>query len=159
MTTTWSAAGLAKGIEGFHPGAVAKHSGISTWIKPETILDVARGLHDRDEFRFDLLVSLTAVDYVDHFEVVYHLRSLPYNSFAVVKSEVGYGRAEPVVPSVCEVWRGADLQERETWDLMGVRFEGHPNHKRIMLWEGFPGHPLRKDFLTYDQSIARQSGS
>ena len=46
-------------------------------------------------------------------------------------------------------------QEREVWDLMGIRFEGHPNHKRIMLWEGFPGHPLRKDYVTYDQSISK----
>ena len=52
-----------------------------------------------------------------------------------------------------DIWRGADLQEREVWDLMGIMFDGHPNHKRIMLWEGFPGHPLRKDFATYEQSI------
>ena len=159
MTTTWSGAGLANGIEAFLPGVVSAHSGNSVWIRPDAVRNVAFGLRDRDEFRFDLLVSVTAVDYIDHFEVVYHLRSLPYNSFAVVKSKVGFGRSEPVVPSVYEVWRGADLQERETWDLMGVRFEGHPNHKRIMLWDGFPGHPLRKDFLTYDQSIARQSES
>ena len=49
--------------------------------------------------------------------------------------------------SVVSVWQGADLQEREIWDLMGVRFDGHPNLKRVLLWEGFPGHPLRKDFL------------
>ena len=58
-----------------------------------------------------------------------------------------YGREEPELPSVISVWRGADLQEREVWDLMGIRFEGHPNMKRIMLWERFPGHPHRKDFL------------
>ena len=49
--------------------------------------------------------------------------------------------------SVFSVWKGADLQEREVWDLMGIRFDGHPNMKRVMLWEGFDGHPLRKDFL------------
>ncbi len=59
---------------------------------------------------------------------------------------IAEGRDEPVVPSVVSVWRGADLQEREIWDLMGVSFVGHPNLKRLVTWEGFPGHPLRKDF-------------
>jgi NADH-quinone oxidoreductase subunit C len=110
-------------------------------------------LRDRREFRFDLLVGVTAVDYIDHFEAVYHLLSLPRNARAVIKVRCGEGRTEPSLPSVTPVWRGADLQEREVWDLLGVRFESHPNHKRIMLWEGFPGHPLRKDFITYDQSV------
>ena len=96
----------------------------------------------------------SAVDYIDHFEVVYHLTSLPKNASAVVKTRVGLGRTDASVPSVVPIWRGADYQEREVWDLMGIRFEGHPNHKRIMLWEGFPGHPLRKDYVTYDQSIS-----
>ena len=72
----------------------------------------------------------------------------------MVKTRVGLGRTDASVPSVVPIWRGADYQEREVWDLLGIRFEGHPNHKRIMLWEGFPGHPLRKDYVTYDQSIA-----
>ena len=72
---------------------------------------------------------------------------------SIVKVKCGEGRHEPSVPSVTGIWRGADLQEREAWDLMGIRFEGHPNHKRIMLWEGFPGHPLRKDYVTYAQSV------
>ncbi|MCH8114571.1 MAG: NADH-quinone oxidoreductase subunit C, partial [Chloroflexi bacterium] len=90
----------------------------------------------------------------DHFEGVYRLTALPKNASAVVKTRVGLGRTDASVPSVVPIWRGADYQEREVWDLMGIRFEGHPNHKRIMLWEGFPGHPLRKDYVTYDQSIA-----
>ena len=56
-------------------------------------------------------------------------------------------RDNPTIASVTKIWRGADLQEREIWDLMGIKFEGHPNLKRIMLWEGFEGHPLRKDYL------------
>jgi len=111
-------------------------------------------LKSRSEFKFDLLSSLTAVDYIDHFEVVYHLTSLPMNSSVVLKARVGFGRTEAEISSVVPIWRGADYQEREVWDLMGIRFDGHPNHKRIMLWEGFPGHPLRKDYVTYDQSIA-----
>ena len=58
-----------------------------------------------------------------------------------------YDRVEPVVPSVTTIWSSATFQEREVFDLMGVRFDGHPELKRIVLWEGFDGHPLRKDFL------------
>ena len=55
------------------------------------------------------------------------------------------------MPSLVEVWKGADYQEREVWDLMGIRFVDHPNLKRILLWEGFDGHPLRKDYLGQDE--------
>jgi len=153
MTTAWSGASLAEAIEVFAPGTVESSSGGDVWIRPNSIFDVCEGLKTRPEFNFDLLSSVTAVDYIDHFEVVYHLTSLPMNSSAVVKVRVGLGRTDAAVPSVVPIWRGADYQEREVWDLMGIRFEGHPNHKRIMLWEGFPGHPLRKDYVTYDQSI------
>ncbi len=153
MTTAWSGSALAEAIEAFAPGSVESSAGGDVWLKPECISGVCEGLKTRDEFKFDLLSSLTAVDFIDHFEVVYHLTSLPMNASAVVKSRVGLGRTDASIPSVVSVWRGADYQEREVWDLMGIRFEGHPNHKRIMLWEGYPGHPLRKDYVTYDQSI------
>ena len=93
-----------------------------------------------------MLNSITAVDYVEYFEVVYHITSTIHKHSAVLKAKV-YGRDAPSVPSVISVWRGADLQEREIWDLMGVAFEGHPNLKRILLWEGYPGHPLQRDYL------------
>ena len=153
MTTPWSGAALAEAIEVFAPGTVEKSALGDVWVNPNSISEVCEGLRTRPEFSFDLLSSVTAVDYIDHFEVVYHLTSLPMNSSAVLKTRVGLGRTDASVPSVVQIWRGADYQEREIWDLMGIRFEGHPNHKRIMLWEGFPGHPLRKDYVTYDQSI------
>mgnify|MGYP001569655566 FL=1 len=154
MTTVWSGKALAEAIEAFAPGSVESSAGTDVWLKPESISTVCEGLKTRSEFKFDLLSSLTAVDYIDHFEVVYHLTSLPMNASAVLKSRVGHGRTEASIASVVPIWRGADYQEREVWDLMGIRFDGHPNHKRIMLWEGYPGHPLRKDYVTYDQSIA-----
>ena len=154
MTTVWSGTALAEAIEAFAPGSVESSAGTDVWLKPESISTVCEGLKTRSEFKFDLLSSLTAVDYINHFEVVYHLTSLPMNSSAVLKSRVGLGRSDASIASVVPIWRGADYQEREVWDLMGIRFEGHPNHKRIMLREGFPGHPLRKDYVTYDQSIA-----
>ena len=60
---------------------------------------------------------------------------------ATIKTRA-YGRSAPTVPTVTPIWRGADMQEREVWDLMGIRFEGHPNLRRVLLFEGFPGHPL-----------------
>src|SRR5262249_46189357 len=91
------------------------------------------------------LNCLTAVDRMDSFEVTYHLSSLAKNQSLVLKARTSHDM--PVVPSVITVWQGAQLQEREAYDLMGIVFDGHPGLKRIFLWEGFPGHPLRKDFL------------
>ena len=70
-----------------------------------------------------------------------------HNHLIVLKTRL-YGRDFPEASSVVEVWAGAELQEREIWDLLGIRFKGHPNMKRILLWEGFEGHPLRRDFLS-----------
>ena len=134
-------------IEEFAPGATTGHSEDAAYVDAGQWLSVAQGLREREEFRFDALTLLTTVDYIDHFEVVYHLRSLSHNRTGMIKLRCGEGRGDASVPSVISVWRGADLQEREAYDLMGVRFEGHPNMKRLMLWEGFEGHPLRKDYL------------
>ena len=157
MSKAWDGSKLAEAIRRSIPDAVVEARGTDIWIEPESILEVMRLLRDDAEFRFDMLSSVTAVDYISYFEVVYHLTSLTRNATAVVKSKCGMGRDDAHIPSVVEIWRGADLQEREVWDLMGIVFEGHPNHKRIMLWEGFPGHPLRKDFATYEQSIVPES--
>jgi len=73
------------------------------------------------------------------------LTSLEFNRSVIIKTRC-YSRENPTLPSVIGLWQGADLQEREIFDLMGIRFEGHPNMKRIFLWEGFDGHPLRKDW-------------
>jgi NADH/F420H2 dehydrogenase subunit C len=114
-------------------------------VKPEAVADVARFLHD--ECGLDYLALLTAVDQPERFEVVYHLWSIKDRTTEpfVLKVYIE-DKEDPTVPSVTPIWRGANYQEREAYDLMGIRFEGHPNLKRILLWEGFPGHPLRKDF-------------
>jgi NADH/F420H2 dehydrogenase subunit C len=137
---------LAERLEVAVPGSVERWHGEVVWVKPPTVADVARFLRDDPSLDFQFLNSISAVDFIEYFEVVYHLTSLQQQHTAVVKARV-YGRESPVLPSVYHTWRGADFQEREVWDLMGVHFDGHPNMKRIMLWEGFEGHPLRKDFL------------
>ena len=146
MTTDLAADRLAARIESALPDAVLERGDDDVRVRPESVEDVARLLKDDPELDFAFLASITAVDYIEYFEVVYHLLSMRRNRRAVFKTRC-YDREAPALPSVVPVWRGADLQEREVWDLMGVRFEGHPNMKRVLLWEEFPGHPLRKDYL------------
>lgn len=100
----------------------------------------------QDEIGMDYLTDVTAVDYPDCFEVVYHLYSISRN-FGMLTCKVRIEDKEnPVVDSVTPLWPGARLMECEVYDLMGITFLGHPDLRRIMLWDGFPGHPLRKDF-------------
>lgn len=120
--------------------------GTGVWVAPASILEVCTFLHDDVQQDYSLLNSVTAVDYVDHFDVVYHLTSISRNASTVLKARL-YGREDLALPSVTSVWRGADLQEREVFDLLGVSFTGHPNLKRLLTWEGFQGHPLRRDYL------------
>ena len=119
---------------------------VAVWVEPSALASVGAALRDDPDLDFRFLNAVSAIDFVEHFELVYHLTSFAKLHTGVVRSRI-YGREEPVAASVVGVWKGADFQEREIWDLMGVRFSGHPNMKRIMLWEGFDGHPLRKDFL------------
>ena len=145
MTRAFQGEELARFIQRRFPDAELEWDGDSLWIEPQRVREVARFLKEEPQLEFNFLNAVSAVDYIEHFEVLYHLTSFEHNHSAVVKTRV-YGRENPSVPSVVEIWPGADFQEREVWDLMGVAFEGHPNLKRIMLWEGFPGHPLRRDF-------------
>lgn len=116
----------------------------TVYVRPERLVEVCRTLKETKGLEFDYLINLTAVDYYDRFEVVYHLHSISRGHALTLKVEVDRERAS--VPSVISVWRGADFQEREAYDLMGITFEGHPNLKRILLYDEFVGHPLRKDF-------------
>ncbi len=137
---------LAQRLRQQLPDAVVTWDDASVWLEPESLNEAAAFLKDDAELDFKFLNSISAVDYIEYFELVYHLMSINHQHTAIVRSRV-YGREEPSAASVTSIWKGADFQEREIWDLMGVRFSGHPNLKRIMLWEGFDGHPLRKDFL------------
>ncbi len=100
----------------------------------------------RDELGYDYLSSVTGVDYLAEgfMEVVYHVYKTTGGPALIYKSRTS--RDNPVLPSLVDLYPGADFQEREIWDLFGIRFEGHPDLRRILLWEGFGGHPLRKDW-------------
>lgn len=98
----------------------------------------------KEEYGFNYLANLSAVDYEDKIEIVYNLYSVPDNRKITVK--VGAPREHTEFPSASAIWAAADWQEREAYDLMGVKFTDHPNLERILLPDDFTGHPLRKDF-------------
>jgi len=146
MTITLSSKEAANKIEEKFPDSVIESSPDNLVVRSDSLLDVAIFLKDTEGLEFDFLNFVTAVDYYEYFEVVYMLSSLEHNHSLIVKARC-YDRENPALPSVVGLWQGADLQEREIYDLFGIRFEGHPNLKRIFLWEGFEGYPLRKDYM------------
>lgn len=121
----------------------------TVYVAPASVLDIVRWLHDDPTQRYDYLSDVTAVEYRDleqPIEVVWHLRSLPYRRFLRLKAELP--KTAPLeVPSVWSVYRGADWLERECYDMFGIRFAGHPDLRRLLMWEQYKeGYPLRKDF-------------
>lgn len=146
MTKSLIGTEVAEKIEEHLPGAVVEVDENSILLNSESVLDICRFLNQTAGLDFDYLTNLTAVDYLDYFEVVYHLVSMKHNHSLVLKARC-FNRENPAIPSVTPIWGGADFQEREVYDLLGINFDGHYNMKRIFLWEGFQGHPLRRDFL------------
>jgi NADH-quinone oxidoreductase subunit C len=111
------------------------------------LLEIGRVLRDEARFHFDYCSFVTAVDRPEqqHFEVVYHLYSMDLRHEVLLKVRVP--RDTPRVPSVVDLWRGADWHEREAFDLFGIQFDGHPDLRRLMMTEDWTGHPLRKDYV------------
>jgi len=116
-------------------------------IDPERVVEVARLLRDDSELEFEMLTDVTAVDYLGQeprFEMVYHFYSVAGNRRLRIKARVPEEPAE--IDSLVDVYASANWMEREVWDLYGIRFKGHPDLRRILLYEEFEGHPLRKDY-------------
>jgi NADH-quinone oxidoreductase subunit C len=139
----------------FEAGVLATHDhrGDHTAVVTRDALPAVLGyLRDTPALGFDLLVDLTAVDYLTYpgredgprFDVVYTLHSLQHNHRLRVKVQVD--EDDPVVPSACALWPIANWLEREVWDMFGIRFDGHPDLRRLLMYEEFAGHPLRKDY-------------
>jgi NADH-quinone oxidoreductase subunit C len=127
---------------------VVAHGELTVTVHREAILDAIRILHDSDETRFISIVDVCGADYPDRderFEIVYHLLSPSRNNRIRLKV---HADDETPVPSITPVFPGADWFERETYDLYGILFSGHPDLRRILTDYGFDGHPLRKDFPT-----------
>jgi NADH-quinone oxidoreductase subunit C len=114
-------------------------------VAPAKVHDIALVLRDDPDLRFDYLMCLSGVDNgKDTLGVVYHLSSMTHGHKLTLKADVP--TADPKVPTVCDVWPTANWHEREAWDMFGIVFLNHPDLRRILLPEDYPGHPLRKDF-------------
>jgi NADH-quinone oxidoreductase subunit C len=116
-------------------------------VKRDSLIDLCRYLHDDQEALFDMCADLTAVHWPDkkgeEFEIVIQLYSVPKNRRLRIKASIADGES---CPTVTPIWAGADWMEREVYDMFGVKFEGHPDLRRILLPQDWPGHPLRKEY-------------
>lgn len=126
----------------------ALHGDETAFLRAAKLVEICTFLRDDAVTRFEMLMDLTGVDLLGlrepRFEVVYHLYSLSKKHRLRLKVPVG--EESPVVPSIITVWKAANWMEREAWDLYGIRFDGHPDLRRILLYPEFEGYPLRKDY-------------
>lgn len=119
---------------------------VSVTLRKDKIVEICQYLHDEPSLHFDYQVDLCGVDYMGRtprFEVVYHLYSMRHYHKIRLRVPVGEGES---VGSVSHIWKASDWNEREAYDLVGIRFTNHPDLRRILMPEDFKGHPLRKDF-------------
>ena len=117
-------------------------------VKSQYILDVCRAVKEAPNLSFKLLLCLAGVDYLEHCEIVYVLLSLEEERKLIIKTQVPYD--DPHLPSVVSVWRGAEWYEREAHDLFGVVFDGHPDLRPLILYEGYEGYPGRREHPFHD---------
>lgn len=147
-----SKADLDKLVAQFQSAIVSSHSKCgddTAVVRTENLLEVMRWL--RSSLGYDFLVDLTAVDFLGReprFEVVYHLRSMQSGARLRIKTPVACVEEgpSPEVPSVVTLWPTANWMEREVWDMFGIKFTGHPDLRRVLMYEEFVGFPLRKDY-------------
>jgi len=134
---------LPEAVRGTH----AEHGDATALVDPERVADVLALLRDDPELAFEMLTDVTCVDFLGEeprFEMVYHLYSVAKNHRVRIKARVA--ESAPELPSAVALYPSANWMEREVWDLYGVRFRGHPDLRRLLLYDGFEGHPLRKDY-------------
>jgi len=141
---------LRKLTERFGDAVVSTHSDFgddTAMVRREKIVEICTFLRDDPDLRFEFAMDLTGVDYlgeVPRFEVVYHLYSMEKKRRVRIKSRLH--EEDPTIDSVSSVWPGMNWYEREAFDMYGIVFRDHPNLVRILMYEGFVGHPLRKDY-------------
>ncbi len=176
---------LKTALEELLPGVAITIDDGSFLIGASDLTAVCRCLKDTERFHLDYLANLTAIDYLPdlpalsavpsgtgqagapssnqtgaaqagRIELVYHLYSMA-KKHGPVTLKVKLPRGNPTVVSVTPIWRGAEFQEREAYDLYGVTFTGHPDLRRILMWDGFSGYPMRKDYVPEDQDTLEHS--
>jgi NADH-quinone oxidoreductase subunit C len=129
-------------------GSAIEHGDLILEVSADAVLGVLKSCKESPELDFALLVDLTAVDWMDakanRFEVIYQLLSISKNRRVTIRVELSEDKAR--IPSATALWQGANFLEREVWDMFGITFDGHPDLRRILMYEEFKGHPLRKDY-------------
>ncbi|MGB7983530.1 MAG: NADH-quinone oxidoreductase subunit C [Terracidiphilus sp.] len=120
-------------------------------LAPESAYVVAKFLRDDGELKLDYLSNVTGVDWPDSLEAVYHLYSVEKKHGPVIIRMKTVNRTDQVeLPSLTPIWRSAEFQEREIFDLFGIVFTGHPDLRRLLMWKNFKDHPMRKDYREPD---------
>ncbi|MCX7049800.1 MAG: NADH-quinone oxidoreductase subunit C [Candidatus Sumerlaeota bacterium] len=145
LTERFGAEGIALAENASDP----KRGDACVRVPPKKIRDIVLFLRDAPGLKFEQVLMVTGLDCADHIDVVYHLRS--YSEPATVALKASVPRDGGAVPSIADIHPAADWHERETFDLIGVRFDGHPNLRRILLPEDWEGYPLRKDYKQPDE--------
>ena len=131
-----------------NPSPSGQHSLV---VHREDALKVAEFLKNDPELLLDFASNVSGVDYADHLEAVYHLYSVAKKHGPItLRTRTGDRDKDAIVPSLTPVWKSADFQEREAFDLFGIRFEGHPDLRRLLMWDEFVDFPLRKDYVAPD---------
>lgn len=131
-----------------NPSPCGQHA---LWVQNEDALEVAQFLKNDPELQLDFASNVSGVDYPDHLEAVYHLFSITKKQGPITLRMRTADRDQNVtVPSLTPIWKSADFQEREAFDLFGIRFEGHPDLRRLLMWEEFADFPMRKDYIAPD---------
>lgn len=129
-----------------NPSPSAQHSVL---VAAQDVVRVAEYLRDDESIRLDFCSNVTGIDWPkrDCLEVVYHLYSIARRIGPVIlRVRTADRAAGAVLPSLTPVWKAAEFQEREIFDLFGIQFEGHPDLRRLLMWEGFEGYPMRRDY-------------
>lgn len=147
---------LAAALRAHFPNAVTDVDAQWVWVDKDQLLNVVQWLKESPDWAMDFPEMITASDYIDYLEMVYVLTSFTLHRQVCFKVRL-YDRAKTQIASLMPLYIGADLQESETYDLFGIEFVGHPHLRRIFMWEGFPGWPLRKDFTDFDHRLIQES--
>lgn len=140
---------LKQQITSWEPTAELVEEGsqyLNVIVTPEKLLALAEKLRNEEAMEFDYMFCLTCVDYPEHLMMVYHLRSMNHKHEMVLKARID-NKENPTVDTLCNIWRTAEYHEREVFDLFGVKFNNHPDLRRILLDEDWKGYPLRKDYV------------
>jgi NADH-quinone oxidoreductase subunit C len=127
---------------------------LNVTVPAEKIHELCKNLKDDSETLFDYLFCLTGVDWGQELGVIYHLNSTVHGHTIVLRVKIA-DRENPAIDSVCDIWRTTDFHEREVYDLLGIKFNNHPDLRRLLLDENWIGYPLRKDYVDDVRMVLR----